>query len=92
MMLTRLLIAGVTAVLTPSLLVAQAVMFRGGPEHHGVYRSAAPTLQDVAWKFQTAGRVISSPVVSGGAVFVGHGRLPVRDRPAHLVLVARDRG
>jgi outer membrane protein assembly factor BamB len=46
-------------------------MFRGGPEHHGVYQSVAPTLNDVVWKFQTAGRVISSPVVVGGTVYVG---------------------
>jgi outer membrane protein assembly factor BamB len=72
MTLTRVLIAAVpAALLTPSLVVAQAVMFRGGPEHHGVYQSTAPDLRDVVWKFQTAGRVISSPVVSGGALFVG---------------------
>jgi outer membrane protein assembly factor BamB len=72
MTLTRVLIAAVpAALLTQSLVVAQAVMFRGGPEHHGVYQSTAPDLRDVVWKFQTAGRVISSPVVSGGALFVG---------------------
>ncbi len=52
-------------------LRAQTAMFRGGPEHTGVFASAAPTLGSVAWKFRTAGRVISSPAVSGGLVFVG---------------------
>jgi outer membrane protein assembly factor BamB len=46
-------------------------MFRGGPDHLGVYESAAPSLATVAWKFKTNGRVISSPVVVGDAVYVG---------------------
>jgi outer membrane protein assembly factor BamB len=50
---------------------AQATMFRGGPEHSGVYASSAPTLQALAWKFRTGGRVLSSPAVSGGMVYVG---------------------
>ena len=50
---------------------AQTAMFRGGPEHLGVYASAAPTLETVAWKFRTAGRIISSPAVSGNTVYVG---------------------
>jgi hypothetical protein len=72
MTLARLLIAGSLApIVAPPPLAAQSAMFRGGPEHHGVYQSAAPTLNDVVWKFQTGGRVISSPVVSGGTVYVG---------------------
>src|SRR5678816_3121642 len=54
-----------------SNVAAQPAMFRGGPEHLGTYNSAAPTLQSLAWKFKTAGRVISSPAVSGDAVYVG---------------------
>lgn len=50
---------------------ASAQMFRGGPDHLGVYDSPAPTLQSVAWKFRTAGRVISSPLVAGDVVYVG---------------------
>ena len=46
-------------------------MFRGGPRHLGIYESAAPTLTTVAWKFRTGGRVISSPAVAGGTVYVG---------------------
>jgi outer membrane protein assembly factor BamB len=47
-------------------------MFRGGPEHLGVYKSEnSPSLGAVAWKFKTAGRVVSSPVVVGDAVYVG---------------------
>ena len=49
-----------------------AVMFRGGPQHHGVYPSEkTPTLGAVGWKYRTAGRVISSPVVAGEDVYFG---------------------
>jgi len=50
---------------------AQSAMFRGGPEHLGNYGGPVPTLETVAWKFQTRGRVISSPAVAGGLVIVG---------------------
>ena len=50
---------------------AQTAMFRGGPEHLGSYAGPVPTLDSVAWKFQTRGRVISSPAVAGGLVVVG---------------------
>jgi len=46
-------------------------MFRGGPEHLGTYTGPVPTLDSVAWKFLTKGRVISSPAVAGGLVVVG---------------------
>lgn len=50
---------------------AQTAMFRGGPDHHGVYQSPAPTLHTLAWKYRTGGRVVSSPVVSGDMLYVG---------------------
>ena len=58
-------------------------MFRGGPEHLGVYVSPAPTLSTLAWKFRTGGRVISSPLVVGEAVYVGStdGSLHAVNRP-----------
>lgn len=52
-------------------LAAQAAMFRGTPDHLGNYAGPAPTLQAVVWKFKTGGRVISSPAVAGGTVYVG---------------------
>lgn len=76
----RLLVA---ALLLPGAsAVAQDAMFRGGPSHLGVYQSAAPTLETVAWKFRTGGRVLSSPVVSGDVVYVGStdGQLYAIDR------------
>lgn len=53
------------------VLGAQAAMFRVGPEHSGVYPSAAPTLTSVLWKFRTQGRFLSSPTVSASAVYIG---------------------
>jgi FOG: WD40-like repeat len=47
-------------------------MFRGGPQHLGVYESPVqPTLASVAWKFKTAGKVISSPTVHANTVYFG---------------------
>jgi outer membrane protein assembly factor BamB len=47
-------------------------MFRGNPQHNGVYDTAGVSkVTQVKWKFHTAGQVISSPAVFGGAVFVG---------------------
>ncbi|MBK8727203.1 MAG: PQQ-binding-like beta-propeller repeat protein [Holophagaceae bacterium] len=46
-------------------------MFRGGPAHTGVYASAAPDFATTAWTFQTGGRIVASPVVSEGVVYVG---------------------
>lgn len=54
-----------------STAAAQSAMFRGGPDHLGLYTGPVPTLDSVAWKFKTGGRVISSPAVAGGLVVVG---------------------
>jgi outer membrane protein assembly factor BamB len=51
-----------------------AAMFRGNPQHTGVYASASvPQFSKIKWKFHTNGRVYSSPAVSGGTVYVGSG-------------------
>jgi outer membrane protein assembly factor BamB len=59
------------ALTLPATSSAQTAMFRNGPEHLGVYDSPSPTLQTLAWKFKTGGRVISSPLVVGDVVYVG---------------------
>src|SRR4051812_23628409 len=46
-------------------------MFRGGPDHTGVYASTNPTMTSVAWKFHTGGEIVSSPLVAGSAVYIG---------------------
>ncbi|MBS0472491.1 MAG: PQQ-binding-like beta-propeller repeat protein [Proteobacteria bacterium] len=52
---------------------ARAEMFRGEAARDGVYAGkpiAAPVLK---WKFKTGGRVIASPVVEGGLLYIGAG-------------------
>jgi outer membrane protein assembly factor BamB len=56
--------------LAAQIASAQPSMFRGGPEHHGVYSSAAPSLSSLVWKFKTSGRVLSSPAVAGDVVYI----------------------
>jgi outer membrane protein assembly factor BamB len=49
-----------------------AQQFRSDASHSGVYSSAAPEhASRIVWRFQTAGRVFSSPVVSGGMLYAG---------------------
>jgi eukaryotic-like serine/threonine-protein kinase len=49
-----------------------AAMFRGNLEHTGIYDTAGLTqFTKVKWKFHTGGRVISSPAVAHGMVYVG---------------------
>jgi len=60
-----------TIVAASSPVDAQTAMFRGGPDHRGVYESTAPRLDALVWKFKTGGRVLSSPIVVGDVVYVG---------------------
>jgi outer membrane protein assembly factor BamB len=57
--------------LVPALFGAESSMFRGDPAHTGVYRSAAPRLTATKWKFQTSGKVFSSPALADGVVYAG---------------------
>ncbi len=47
-------------------------MFRGNLQHTGVYNAAGlPKFNVTKWKFHTGGRVIGSPAVVNGVVYVG---------------------
>jgi eukaryotic-like serine/threonine-protein kinase len=60
------------ALLSPSAARAtDASMFRADAAHTGVYPGAAPVLSHVKWRFHSHGKIISSPTVAGGIVFVG---------------------
>ena len=55
-----------------SIWAQDAAMFRGNLQHTGVYNAAgAPKFNGIKWKFHTGGRVISSPAVVNGVVYVG---------------------
>lgn len=46
-------------------------MFRGDASHSGICASVPPSLAERVWTFRTGAKVISSPVVSAGVVFIG---------------------
>jgi eukaryotic-like serine/threonine-protein kinase len=47
-------------------------MFRGNPAHTGAYAGPAPRqFHRVKWRFATGNRVVSSPVISGKALYFG---------------------
>jgi eukaryotic-like serine/threonine-protein kinase len=53
-------------------MAQNAAMFRGDPQHSGVYNAAGvPKYSQVKWKFHTNGEVISSPAVVGDTIYVG---------------------
>src|SRR5258708_2762885 len=49
-----------------------ASMFRGNPQHSGIYDAAGvPQFTRVQWKFHTNGLVLSSPAIFAGVLYVG---------------------
>jgi outer membrane protein assembly factor BamB len=57
--------------LRSTLFGADAGMFRGDPQHSGVYASAGVVkFTRVKWKFHTGGMVYSSPAVVAGVAYV----------------------
>jgi len=46
-------------------------MFRANAERNGFIDSPAPESNQVFWKFQTGGAIVSSPVLADGIVYVG---------------------
>jgi outer membrane protein assembly factor BamB len=47
-------------------------MFRGNPEHTGIYEvSGLPVFHTLKWQFHTGGEVLSSPVLNAGTLYVG---------------------
>lgn len=59
-------------VLAPTAFADDAAMFRGNPQHTGVYNSpGVPAFTKIKWKFHTHGMVISSPTIANGNAYVG---------------------
>ncbi len=64
--------AAVAACAAALLSAAEPAMFRGDAAHSGIYSSeVAPQLSAVKWKFKTRSKIVSSPAVSGGVVYIG---------------------
>ncbi len=55
-----------------SPIFAQDAMFRGNPQHTGVYSGpgVAPFTK-IRWQFHTKGQILSSPAISGGVLYIG---------------------
>ena len=71
-MQTRMLLAGLFLCLGMPSFSEDAPMFRGNPQHAGVYEAAGPTkFSKVKWKFHTDGMVIGSPAAVQGVIYVG---------------------
>lgn len=66
----RLLLLSTLAFCSP--LFAQVAMFRGNPEHTGVYPGlGAAQFSKIKWQFHTNGQVLSSPVIADGTLYIG---------------------
>lgn len=66
------LIMLMVAAASSSIAAQDAAMFRGNLQHTGVYNAAGvPKFSAIKWKFHTGGRVIASPAVVDGVVYVG---------------------
>jgi outer membrane protein assembly factor BamB len=65
-------VAVALSTLLPTAFAETVAMFRSNPAHTGVYNTTGVAqLTGVKWKFKTGGRVLSSPAVADGTVYVG---------------------
>lgn len=68
----KILLCVVALLFSLPAISQDAGMFRGDLQHTGVYKAAGvPHLTGIQWKFQTNGRVISSPAIANGIAYVG---------------------
>ena len=68
----RLLASLALALITMSAHAADDVtMFRGNAAHTGVYPGRAIAAPVLKWKFHTGGKVIASPALADGTLFIG---------------------
>ncbi len=66
----RLLLLSTLAFCSP--LFAQDAMFRGNPQHSGVYPGpAVGQFTKIKWQFPTKGQVLSSPAIADGTLYAG---------------------
>jgi len=63
----------VSSSLIPGITVfAGDGMFRGNPQHTGVYNTSGPRqLKEIVWRFKTGGKIFSSPIPCQGVVYFG---------------------
>jgi len=60
------------ALVVCSPVSAQEAMFRGNPQHTGVYAApAVPKFSKIKWQFRTGAQLFSSPALLNGVVYIG---------------------
>jgi len=68
----KFLLASACALFLCRSSVCEDAMFRGNPQHTGIYQASGPTkLRKIKWRFRTTGPVISSPAAANGMIYVG---------------------
>lgn len=66
------LCANLLACMSLPALCQDAAMFRGNPQHSGVYNAdGVPKFSKVKWSFHTSGMLIGSPAVVEGTAYIG---------------------
>lgn len=77
LVIAALLVSALVSIPGRALLAApmpadDAAMFRGNPQHTGIYDGpGVPAFSKVKWKFHTKGMVFSSPAIANGNAYVG---------------------
>ena len=68
----RILVVSTAFIFCGTGLTQEAPVFRGNLQHSGVYNAAGVArFSSIKWKFQTSGRVISSPAIVSGVAYFG---------------------
>jgi outer membrane protein assembly factor BamB len=71
-MRNHFLVANLLAWMSLPLFCQDAAMFRGNPQHSGVYDAVGvPKFSKVKWSFHTGGMLIGSPAVVEGTAYIG---------------------
>ena len=67
-----MLVAFVVLFVANALWAEDAAMFRSDAAHSGIYSGAGvPKFSGIKWKFQTRAKVVSSPAVVDGTLYIG---------------------
>jgi outer membrane protein assembly factor BamB len=71
-MTLKLWLPGILILCSLPSISQNSPMFRGNPQHTGVYEAAGVAkFSDVKWKFHARGMLIGSPTVVSGTIYVG---------------------
>lgn len=63
--------AKVGAIEQPATDHSSGAMFRGNPQHTGVFEAQGPAQGELQWKFETEGDILSTPIIEDNVVYFG---------------------